>query len=269
MHHPQPLGVDEVAGGVQQRYVQGDEIRHAQHVLDALRAPDLRRQAPCRVDRNRRVEADDVHAELDRRLGNVGTDGAQADHAQRAARQLHAGELLLARLGRLVHFFIRAGQAFDELQRRHQVARAEQHAGDHQFLHCVGVGTGRVEHRHAAFRQLLHRDVVGPRAGTRDRAHRGGDVHLVHVGRAHQDAVRIGHIAADRIGLRQPRQSARGNGIEREDLARLSHGFSRIRAGSRPAHARPRSAWRCRSRRACRRPSGGPSAGSGHVPWRP
>jgi hypothetical protein len=46
-----------------------------------------------------------VHAELQRRVRDFDADGAEADHAERALRQLEADELLLPGLDGFVELF--------------------------------------------------------------------------------------------------------------------------------------------------------------------
>jgi hypothetical protein len=99
------------------------------------------------------------------------------------------------------------------------VAAGQQHAGHHQFLHRVGVGAGRVEHRDAQLRQLLDRDVVHARAGAADGLERLRDFHVVHLERAQQDAVRLFHVGRNLELLgRQARQPERRDVVERQYL---------------------------------------------------
>ena len=256
--------------------MQGDEIRRLEHLVDAGRASDLRRQAPGGVDRDLGVVAEHVHAELDRRVGDQATDLAQADHAQRAAGQLVAGEALLAVLDRLVHVGNSRVKAGDKAQRRCDVARGQQHAGEHEFLDRVGVGARGVEDRHAARAHQAHRNVVGACAGAADGAHAVGDRLVVQVGRAQQQRVRRGDVRADRVQLgRQARQAIGRNLVEDADAetawsgGAISHAWPRIRACRPPAPARRPRALRCRSTPACRRPSGGPSTAACRAPRRP
>jgi hypothetical protein len=108
-------------------------------------------------------------------ISQHGTDGAEADDAQRAARQFVADEMLLAGFHLLVQRLVVAVQAIDEIQiAGSHVARAHQHAGDDQFLDRIGVGAGGVEHDHAALAHGLDRDVVGAGAGAADGQHAGG-----------------------------------------------------------------------------------------------
>ena len=161
-----------------------------QDLLDRMRLAHLRGQPPRGVDGDLRVVADDLHAELDRRVGDQAADRAEADDAERALRQLDAGELLLPLLD--ARFEVRRRRprrARDELQRRNQVARRDQHRGEHQLLDRVRVRARRVEHRHAARGSSRHRDVVGAGPGAPDRLDGRRNRHRVHVVRAHQDRV--------------------------------------------------------------------------------
>jgi hypothetical protein len=96
---------------------------------------------------------------------------------------------LLAFLDGLVDVGRLGRQAGDEAQRRREVARGEQHAGDDQLLDRVGVRAGRVEDRDAATAQRGDRDVVGAGAGPADRLHARRDLDAVQVGRPHQDRI--------------------------------------------------------------------------------
>ena len=98
----------------------------------------------------------------------------------------------------------RAGiEAADVAQRRHHVARRQQQRGEHQLLDRVGVGAGRIEHRHAARRHLGDRNVVGARAGAADRLDARRNRHRVHVVRAHEDRVRVVDRLADGVARRR------------------------------------------------------------------
>ncbi len=270
LHQLDAVAVDQVLRRRQQRHVQADEVAALDEIVDADGFLDLRRQAPGGVDGDFRVEADDVHAELNGRLGEHRADGAEADDAERAAAQLMADVVLLAGFDLLVQRFVVAEEAVDEGQRRRDVARAHQHAGDHQLLDGVGVGAGGVEDDHAAFAHGLGRDVVGAGAGAADSQHTGGDRHVVHYLRADQDGVRVGDVVADDVAVRQAGQALLRDRVERLDLAGhsgflelsglmgISRAASRMPSSSRPAPGHPRPASRCRSTRACRPPSGDP-----------
>ncbi len=96
LHQREALFVDQVARHVQKRHVQRDEIRLLEELLDAVGLAHARRQAPRRVDGDLRIEADHLHPELDRGVGDEAADGAEPDDSQRAIWQLDAGKLLLA-----------------------------------------------------------------------------------------------------------------------------------------------------------------------------
>ena len=180
------------------------------------------------------------------------------------AGQLDAGEGLLAVLDRLVE--VGASPASSRATKRSagaQVARRHQHAGQHQLLDRVGVGARRVEHRHAARAHRRHRDVVGAGAGAADGLHAGRDRPCACMSAERtRIASGVGDVLADAVARRPAGASGRCGEIWFSTRIckrwRLSHVWPRTPACSRPAPARPRSASRCRSTRACRRPSGGP-----------
>jgi hypothetical protein len=192
----------------------------------------LGRQAPSCVYRDVRIVPEHVHPELDRRVGHEASHLAQPDHTQRVARQLEAGELLLAVLDQLVQRLVVALQPRGKAQRRYQIPRREQHARDHQLLHRVGVGAGRVENGHAALAHLLHRDVVDPGARPAYRLDAGGYVHRVHVVGTHQDRVGVLHLCTVRVVPGgQALQSHARYRIERENLENvIIHLFFRSHA---------------------------------------
>ena len=224
--------------------MQRDEIARLEHLVDAARAPHLRRQAPGGIHRDLRVVAEHVHAQPDRRVGHQAADLAQADDAQRVARQLDAGEGLLARFDALAEIRRRGVERAHEIQRSAEVARRHQHAGEHQFLHRIGVGARRVEHRDAACRELRHRDVVDAGAGAADRLQALAEGIVVQVARAQQDDVGRRGLVDHRVALaRQGLQAGRRHLIEDQDfgLARhgVSHGAPRSPACTRPARRTP------------------------------
>jgi hypothetical protein len=71
------------------------------------------------------------------------------------------------------------------------VTGGDEHGGDDQLLHGVGVGAGGVEHHDTVFRAAVNGDVVGAGSGPGDGPQGGGELIFVHGGGAHQDAVLI------------------------------------------------------------------------------
>ena len=74
--------------------VQGQVVGGADDVLDAVGdgKPVAGRQHERRVDGQRRVIADDLHAEVGRRVGHERADGAEPDDAERFTLDLLPGE---------------------------------------------------------------------------------------------------------------------------------------------------------------------------------
>ena len=228
-HQRDAFGIDEVLGRRQERHVQADEVGALDEVVDAGRLAHLRRQAPGGFDGDFRVVADDLHAQRDRRFGELRADGAEADDAQRAAAQFVPDEIFLAGFDLLVQRLVVAAQAADEGQRRGEVARADEHAGDDQLLDRVGVGAGRVEDDDAAFAHRLDWNVVGAGAGAADGQDAVGDGQFVHRLRADEDGVGRGGVVADRIRLGQAGEAFARDGVERLDRARHTGSLGIVR----------------------------------------
>ncbi len=155
--------VHQAARGVDQRHVHGDHVAAREQVVEAQRLLDARRQLPGALHRDLRIVAEHLHAQAERRVGHLDADRAEADDAERAARQLVADELLLALLDRLLDGVVVALESAHVAPRLADVARRQEQPRQHQFLDRVGVGARRVEHRHAAATQLRDRHVVGAR----------------------------------------------------------------------------------------------------------
>src|SRR3990172_6795716 len=176
---------------------------------------------------------------------------------------LDAGERGLALLDLLVQIGRRCVQSAHELERGHQVARRHQHPGEHQFLDRVGIRAGGVEHRYAGLGKRRDRDVIDACARAADCLDVGAEIHAVQVLRAHQHDLGSLGFLDDGVALRgQAFEADLRDLVQHQDfdllLHALSHGVARTPSGNRRGAARPPSALRCRSRRACRRPSGGP-----------
>ena len=94
--HRKGLGVDGVAGRGQVGNMDGQVVAAGQHIAQRHAVLYAAGQAPCCVDRNVGVIAQHFHAQCHGGVGHTGTDGTQADNAQRFAAQFRADKLLLA-----------------------------------------------------------------------------------------------------------------------------------------------------------------------------
>ena len=177
LHGRQLGGADQIPGGVQQRQMQGDVIRPREQRFQAGHGGHLAGQPPGGVHAQRRVIADHVHVQGQGGVRHPRTDRAQPHHAQGAAAQLAALEVLLAlfHLAVQVRFAVRA-QPGHPVQPLAQVARGQQQAGHHQLLDRVGVGAGSVEHRNTPRTAVGHVDVIDAGAGAGHGFHRRRDV---------------------------------------------------------------------------------------------
>ena len=196
----------------------GEDVRAAEDLLHGVGPLDLGAQVPGMLHGDARVEADDVEAQPQGRVGHLHTDGPQPDDAEGAAGQLEADELLLAGLDGLGDLGVVALQGVGEAGRRDEVARGDEQARQDQLLDGVGVGAGGVEHGHAALGEPVHRDVVRAGAGAghgQDRVLDGG---VVELGRAHQEGVGLLHGSANLVEIvGQAGQARPGDGVESTD----------------------------------------------------
>ncbi len=231
LHQTDAFGFDQIAGLIQQGHMDGYEVAVTHHFFDAVRLPDLGRQAPRRVDSDFRIIAVHIHAQLDRRVRDQAADLAQSDDAEHMLRQLDSGEVLLAVLDRLTDLLVRTRKPIDEAYGGNQIARRQEYACNNQFLDRIGIGAGSIEHRNPALVHGGDRDIVGAGAGAADRLHRRRNFNRVHVVRTHQDSVRRVDVRSHGIALRgQAFQANRGNRVERQDAQGISHVGLRTRA---------------------------------------
>ena len=133
--------------------MQRHEIRLLQELLDAVRPLHAGGKPPRGIDGDLGIETDDLHAELDRHVGDQAADRAQADDPERTMRQLDARELLLAVLDMALEIWRRRVEAADVGKGGNDVARSDQQRRQHELLDGVRVRARRVEHRDAALRK--------------------------------------------------------------------------------------------------------------------
>ena len=188
-HERDSVAINDSPGSVQERDVDRDEIGFLEEPVQGVDLLHARRQLPGPFDGDCRVVADDFHAERQRDVRDFDTDCAQADHAQRLARQLEPDELLLARLDGLaesVAFFVETANI---IARVADVSGGQQHSGDGELLDGIGIGAGRVENRHTAFAHGVDRNIVHPGPGTPDCRHTVRNIHVMHVVGAQDNGV--------------------------------------------------------------------------------
>ena len=194
---------------------------------------DLAGQVPGGINGDVGVVAVDLHAQSKGHIGHLDADGAQADHAQPLILQLRADELFFP----LFHLFGQGrraggtGQVLHPLGGGHQVAAAHHQGAHHQLGHRSAVGTGGIEDHDALLAAPVQGDIVdaGPRPGNGQQV--GVQLHLMHIGAAHQNAVRgIGVHRHVKQVLVQLSQAHRADGVQSLDgihiLNPLCYAFS-------------------------------------------
>ena len=281
----QGVRIDHVARGRQRRDMQGHIVGARQQALQAVHFLDAAGQPPGGFHGQRGVVTDHLHAQFQRHVGDDGADRPEADHAQGAALDLAAGKAALFLLQQGGHGGILGdvGQPLYVVHAGEDVARGQQHAGEHQLLDRIGVGARGVEHHHAARAVFGDRDVVDARPGTGDAEQGVGDRLAVELVAAQDVALRSLGVRPDLIAVaRKAVESLAGNLVVganpehrsplgsgrrpgRRGRVRISpgcfHGPRRARASGLPGLRSPR--WRrtrCAGpperpgRRRCRRP---------------
>ena len=202
LHRREPRLVDEVARRRHERHVQRDEIGVLEHLLDRVRLAHAGGQPPGGVDRDLGIEADHLHAELDRGVGDEAADRPEADHAERAMRQLDAGELLLAVLAPSTRDRRRRGRARRRSRApgprcaRRAAARSSTSSFTALALAPGALNTGTPRCDISATGMLLVPAPARPMALTLR-----GIVHAMHVVRAHEDRVGLVDALADGVAF--------------------------------------------------------------------
>src|SRR5262249_60324708 len=91
LHLGDGVPVDDVARGVCERYVNGNEIGLVKNLLE-IHEIETTREVRIRIDE--RIERNDLHAHGLALARNLAADAAKPDHTKRLARQLDTLELV-------------------------------------------------------------------------------------------------------------------------------------------------------------------------------
>ena len=174
----------------------GDDVAQGVDFLGSLHPLDVAVQIPGRLHGNVGVTAVNLHAQLSCPVGQGAADVAQADDAQLLAVNLMTGKPGLAlfhQLGdiRLILDGLNPVHAVDD------VPAAQEHSAQGQLHNAAGVGAGGVEHHDALVGAGSQGNVVHtrPRPGNGQQILR--QLHVVHIGTAHQHAVGCVHIVIE------------------------------------------------------------------------
>ena len=169
-------------------------------------------QHPGRVDGDKGVVPVNLHPQSRSSVCYLRSNGAQSDDAQLFPENLMTGKSLLALFRRLCDVgILRILPA--PLDSAHHVTGGQEQARQHQLLHAVGIGSRSVEHHHAGLGTGIQGNIVHPGSGPGYRQEALRQLHLVHGGAAHQNAVGLIDIVRYLIILRQAVQTALCNRI--------------------------------------------------------
>ena len=210
LHLGDGLGVYHSPGVVQQGSVEGNDVALGIDFIPVVDTDDVAVQVPRRLNGDEGVAAVDGHAQISGGVGQRAAHCAEADDAQILVANFMTGEFGLA----FFHQFGDIGIVFDGLypvDAAHHVPAAQKHTAQRQLHHGVGVGAGGVEHHDASFGAVGQGNVVDAGTGAGDGQKAFRQSHIVHVGRAHQNAVGLIPVVRDGVIVRQKGGALGGN----------------------------------------------------------
>ena len=200
----------------------GDDIAGGVDFLRGLHALDVTVQIPGRLYGDMGVAAVDLHAQLSGPVGKRAADVAQTDNAQLLAGNLVTGKPGLA----LLHQLGNVGVILDGLHpvdAADDVPAAQQHTAQGQLHDAAGVSAGGVEDHDAAVCAGGQGNVVDAGPGPGNCQQVLGQLHVVHIGAAKDDAVGGFHIVRQGEIFCPQGSALLGNLIQ---IMNLEHDFS-------------------------------------------
>ena len=207
--------------------MEGDDVAIGIDLIIGLHALHMAVQVPCCLNRDVRVTAVNIHTQLSCPVGQRTADGAQADNAQLLAPDLMTGELGLA----LFHHSADFGAALDGLDpvnTTDDVTAGQEHAAQGQFHNTAGIGTGSIEDHDALFGTGGQGNVVDTGTGSGNGQQIRRHLHLVHIGAANQNSIRLFQIVNGFIILRQQGCTLGRDFIQIMDMKHTEFLFSAI-----------------------------------------
>ena len=183
-----------------------DIITDIVNILDTDHMVDAAGQVPCGINRDIGIVAIDLHAQIDRCVGDLYADGAQADDAQLLALKFRSGKSLLLFLCNLCDVLVVPVGAHP-VDAFHDITGSQEHTGKDKLLDAVCVGTGGIEYDDTLLRALVDRDIVDTCTRAGDRKGLVGEVHSVHGGASDQNAVCLLYVFGELVLIGKSAQS--------------------------------------------------------------
>ena len=263
-HFGKGLCVQHVIGAVGEGDVDADVVAVFIQLFQVLRVDDLAGEPPGRVNRQERVIAQDLHVQVHAHVCHQGAHRAKADDAQGLAQQFRAGKRRFFLLDQFGDFISFPGDGLYPGDTSEDVAGRHDERADLLLLHRLRVGAGSVKYHDPLFRAAVHRDVVVPGAGPRDRQQALREFHLVQVRAAQQQSRGIFDVFADLAAVLF--QGFDPGGRDLVHGLYLKHASVQTPLSCSPAHPRPPWAWRYTGRPACLPPPCVPSGSQAPFP---
>ena len=204
--------------------MQGKDVALGVQLLPVVYPDNVAVQMPGGVNGDKGVAAVDLHSQSPGGVGQRAAYRTQADNAQALAPDLMAGKLGLALLHQPGHI----GAALDGLHpvdAAHHIPAGQKHAAQGHLHHGVGVGAGGIEHHNALFGAGGQGNVVhtGTCPGHCQQTFR--QVHLVHIGAAHQHRIRLLQVVHGLVVLRPQFHALGRNFIQRVNVIHDNSSF--------------------------------------------
>ena len=144
-------------------------------------------KAPGCVDRQVRVIAEDIHVEVHRGIGHLNADRAEADHAEFFIGQFISCKCFLRLLRSLPDILI-VSVVFHPDSPSDNIPGSQKKTGDGEFLDGVGICTRGIKDNDAFLAAALKRNIVHSGSRPRDCPKFRRELHVLHVGRTHENA---------------------------------------------------------------------------------
>ena len=146
---------------------------------------------PCTFQGKEGVVADNLHPQIQCRIGNLYANRTQTDDTQGLARNFRTGEFLLACLYCLFHAFAVVLQPLYPSCPCNDASGGCKQSCQNQLLYGVCICPRRIEYGNALLCTFFNGDVVCACACTGNGKQAFVQLHLVHIKAAQDDALRI------------------------------------------------------------------------------
>ena len=195
LHPGDGIGIDHASGRIVARHVDRNIVALLIYIIQIscdMRSP---REAPCRVNRKIWVIAEDIHLKVHSCVCHLNADRAETDHTELFISYLVSCKCFLSLLRSLADILI-ISIVFHPNSSADNIPGSQKKAGDGEFFYGVCICTRSVEDYYALLCTAVKRNIVHSGTCPCDCAKFRGELHILHIGRAHKNAGSL----VDRVG---------------------------------------------------------------------